>query len=480
MAIHLNEIKINRPAHLGGGNWELKDLNNITIILGKNGSGKSVLLRTLRDQHKERSHYASPERGGEINFRPDFVHEEGDFNTRGNKRMRNFALTYREEVVARIQAYLAKRGNQRTDTIGENPNELQQMLHILMPDFEFKIKDGNPPYELLRILSQQPVTNVSDLSSGEAEVLTLALDLLLICAIWKLEGQTQGVLLIDEPDSHLHPDLQQHLAKFLVEVMDKYGVQMIVSTHSTTLLSAFGYHGADKTSVIYLNNSIEVQKAIKFNTYMQELATCLGGHALMGPLFNMPLMLVEGDDDYKIWSQAPRHGIVKISVIPCDGQQIDKYQKLLEKIFQSLIDNAEKPSAYVLKDGDKTCPPATDYKHIICFKLSCHESENLYLSDEVLSNIGLNWETAKQKIKASASNHGEKQAFLSSVDSWDRKNGDFKNYINELQQILDEKHVNWAMRIGKVIGSSKPTGQLADFLGNDVVKTFWPERENDH
>ena len=198
--------------------------------------------------------------------------------------MRNFALTYREEVVARIQAYLAKRGNQRTDTIGENPNELQQMLHILMPDFEFKIKDGNPPYELLRILSQQPVTNVSDLSSGEAEVLTLALDLLLICAIWKLEGQTQGVLLIDEPDSHLHPDLQQHLAKFLVEVMDKYGVQMIVSTHSTTLLSAFGYHGADKTSVIYLNNSIEVQKAIKFNTYMQELATCLGGHALMGPL----------------------------------------------------------------------------------------------------------------------------------------------------------------------------------------------------
>ena len=42
-------------------------------------------------------------------------------------------------------------------------------------------------------------------------------------------------------------------------------------------------------------------------------------------------MLVEGDDDYKIWSQAPRHGIVKISVIPCDGQQIDKYQKLLEK-----------------------------------------------------------------------------------------------------------------------------------------------------
>lgn len=478
MAIHSTDFDILRPEYLGGGRWQLKNLNHITVVLGKNGVGKSLLLRTLRAQHKERSHYSSPERGGEINLRPDFVNEEGDSSTRGNKRMRNFALTYREEVIARIQAYLAKRGNQRTGTILEDPTELERILHILMPDFGFRIKDGNPPYELLRLLSQQPVTNVNDLSSGEAEVLTSALDLLLICSIWRLEGQSRGLLLVDEPDSHLHPDLQQHLARFLVEVIARYNVQMIVSTHSTTLLSALGYHGADKTSVIYLNNSVEIQKATQFNSYMQELATCLGGHALMGPLFSMPLMLVEGDDDYKIWSQAPRHGIVKLSVIPCGGEQIDKYQKLLEKIFQSLLGDSDKPSGYVLKDGDKTCPPASDYKHVLCLKLNCHESENLYLTDEVLSSIDTDWDRAKEKIKSSASNYGDKNEFLLSVDSWDRKSADLKNYINELQQILDEKHVNWAMRVGKVIGSNEPTGQLADFLGEGVVTALWPETEN--
>lgn len=476
MAIHKSEITIDRPQHLGSGKWELKKLNDITVIFGKNGSGKSWLLRTLRDKDKAGTHYASPERGGEINFRPDFVHEESNFDTRGNRNMRNFALTYREGVVARIQAYLAKRGNQRTDEIFENPAELERIIHILMPEFQFTITDGNPPYQLLRLVSQQSVTNVNDLSSGETEVLVLALDLLLICAMWKLENQTHGLLLIDEPDSHLHPDLQQHLAKFLVELTEKYQVQLILSTHSTTLLSALGYHGQDKTSVIYLNNAVDVQEAVKFNEYMQEIATCLGGHALMGPLFGVPLLLVEGDDDYKIWSQAPRHGIVKLSAIPCSGDKIKKYQKTLEDIFQSLLGNATQPSGYVLFDSDKSCS-SNDHKHIICMNLSCHESENMYLSDEVLTDIGIDWETAKQKIKEKASSFGGKEEFLNTVDSWDRKTIDLKGYINEIQDSIDDKHVNWAMRIGRTIGKQKPTGQLADYLGTDVMNAFWENEE---
>jgi len=474
MAIHSNNIVIGRPAHLGGGQWELKGLNDITVIFGKNGSGKSWLLRTVRDQDKARAHYASPERGGEINFRPDFVHEESNIDTRGNRNMRNFALTYREGVVARIQAYLAKRGNQRTDTILENPAELEKTIHILIPEFQFTIKDGNPPYDLLRMVSQQSVTNVNDLSSGETEVLVLALDLLLICAMWKLEGQARGLLLVDEPDSHLHPDLQQHLAKFLVEIADKYQVQLIVSTHSTTLLSALGYHGQDKTSVIYLNNAVEVQEAVKFNDYMQEVATCLGGHALMGPLFGVPLLLVEGDDDYKIWSQAPRHGLVKLSAIPCSGDKIKKYQKTLEDIFQSLLGDATHPSGFVLLDNDKNCSE-DDHKHIVCMKLSCHESENLYLTDEVLADIGLSWETAKGKIKGKSNEYGSKQSFLDSVDTWNRKTADLKEYMQEVQDSIDDKHVNWAMTIGRAIGKQKPTGQLADFLGDEVVSSFWPD-----
>ncbi len=53
----------------------------------------------------------------------------------------------------------------------------------------------------------------------------------------------------------------------------------------------------------------------------------------MGPLFGSPILLVEGDDDYRIWSQVPRHHIVNLAVIPSNGDEIKHYQKTLESIF---------------------------------------------------------------------------------------------------------------------------------------------------
>ena len=474
MPSYQTTFTITKPGHLGGNSWKLNNLSEITVLFGKNGTGKSLLLRNLRDQKKESYHYASPERAGEISFNANYMQEEFAFDTRAGKRTRNLAPTYREEVIARIQAYLAKRGNVRTADHKANPEELEGILHLLLPEFNFVIKGGNPPFELTRSLTGEKITSVNELSSGESEVMTLALDLLLICAIWELEGQQDCLLLIDEPDTHLHPDLQQHLAKFLVTLVDRYQVQMIVSTHSTTLLSALGYHGKEKTSVVYLNNAVEEQKTIKFDTALQELSTCLGGHALMGPLFGSPLLLVEGDDDYKIWSQVPRHGIVKLAAIPCNGDEIDRYRKLLETIFASLLPGASSPSGFILKDGDKRCNN-TGFTHIKCLRLSCHESENLYLTDEVLQQIGITWEDAKVKIKQEANKYGSKQAQLQSVDSWERKSEDIKKIIAEIALILDEKGVPWTLRVGKALGEKKPEGQLADFLGEDVVNSFWPQ-----
>ena len=144
---------------------------------------------------------------------------------------------------------------------------------------------------MIRKASGEEIPDVARLSSGEAELFSLAVDVLTICAIWGLDGVGERILLIDEPDTHLHPDLQQHLAQFLLRVVDKYNVQMIVSTHSTTLLAALGHHGMDKTSVVYLGNSAVQQHARQFTEHLQEMATLLGGHALMGPLFGTPLLL---------------------------------------------------------------------------------------------------------------------------------------------------------------------------------------------
>lgn len=479
MAKYFPELNITRPAHLGGNQWVLKELNEMTILFGKNGSGKSQLLRTLRNTDQNTYHYTSPERAGEITHDVGISQEELNAPSRAGRRQQNLSSTYRQEAVSRIQAVLIKIGNLtgRGKTSSVNINDIENFLQILLPDFQFNITGQNPPYEFKRVHNDELVSSVSRLSSGEAEILTLALDLLTICAMWELDNQSKRVLLIDEPDTHLHPDLQQHLGLFLVQLLDKYKVQMIIASHSTTLLSALGYHGGEKTSIIYLNNSINEQKAIKFEKSLQELSTCLGGHALMGPLFGAPLLLVEGDDDNKIWSQVPRYHKIKLAVIPCNGaDEVRNYQKTLEKLFASLKSDQTEPVGFALLDGDQNLPiadasnPQTNIKYI---KLACLESENLFLANEVLTSLGFDWEAAKTKIKTESGKYGEKQAQLNLCDSWDRKSTDIKNVILQLSQILSSKNVPWTQRVAKCIGDKKPEGQLADFLGLDVIGSIW-------
>jgi len=51
------------------------------------------------------------------------------------------------------------------------------------------------------------------------------------------------ILILDEPDSHLHPNNQRLLAKKLYELANERGFQILISTHSHHLLDAFSQYG---------------------------------------------------------------------------------------------------------------------------------------------------------------------------------------------------------------------------------------------
>lgn len=462
-----NELEVPKPSFMGGGTWKLKKLTPITVIFGKNGSGKSLLLRSIRDKKPENYHYVVPERAGELGFPAEMVNQQLDPNQRAKISRENVSPNYRQAAYTRIQSLIQKRGASREKSIPDFLTPIEDEIKELLPDFILKITGGNPPFILTR--DGEAISSNNQLSSGEVQVLTLSLDLLSMCGIWKFDKH-EGVFLIDEPDSHIHPDLQQKLAKFLVRLYENFNFPLLISTHSTTLLAALGQHGDQKTSVIYLENKPELH-ATQFNDVLKKITTCLGGHALMGPLFNFPLLLVEGDDDYKIWSEVPRYSNVQISAIPCNGQEIYHYQKILEKLFGSILDNPSQESGYALVDSDMS--KASNQNHIKFIKLSCNESENLYLTDEILKSLNTNWDEAKKKIIEKSSEYGQKADELKKVEPWNRKTVDCKSVIKQISQILDDKQLPWTYRLGKELGKSKPTGQLAEFLGSEVVKAIW-------
>lgn len=477
MSIYRTSLETTRPEFIKRGRWILKNLTDISVVFGRNGLGKSILLRSILNQDKKNRHYASPERSGEIEFQPKIMQTELNPEVRANRRQQNLAATYRQEVVSRLQAFLAKRGNIREDPIPLSPDMLEPIISELLPQFEFKITGENPPYKLVRSETKEAINTVTKLSSGESEIFAIALDVITICAIWELDHQDERILLLDEPDLHLHPELQQNLAKFLVAIVDKFSVQIIIATHSTTLLSALGFHGGEKTSAIYLNNVAEEQNAVKFDKTLQELATCLGGHALMGPLFSYPLLLVEGDDDFIVWSHACRHGLLKFAVIPCNGDELDKYASTLKKIFSSIVEKPKTPLIYKLrdKDIDRSRDVASEDQYLKSLVLNCREIENLYLAKEMLSIIGTDWDRAKEKIKQESVNYGEKRDKLVNLVTDDRRKADIKNLIREIVLILDPKQVDWKIRLAQYLGKNHPEGEIADFLGANVVNSLYGE-----
>jgi len=395
---------------------------------------------------------------------------------RRTQSMKNFSPGYRQQVITRIVAYLAQRGAARSDTVSGNPADIERYLRVLMPDFSIEITERDPHYRLTRIETDEPVGNADQLSSGEAQVLTLGLDIVTMAASWALSHQEERVLLLDEPDAHMHPDLQVRFADFIVQVMGKYECQVLIATHSPTLLAALGQFGGDKASVIYMDRTRSEFVAVPYGDALKETAAVLGGHLLMGPLFGAPILLVEGEDDYRIWSQVPRHHVINLAVLPCNGEKIKKYQKALETVLSALCDKQETPHGYALLDGDKNLPepnPDNPQDYIKFLQLNCHEAENLYLTDEALADLGTEWEAAKAKVHDEAPNFGQKEQQLREAPNWDRQNADLKEVIDQVAQILDPKNVPWTVRVGHRIGRERPTGQLADFLGPDVISALW-------
>ncbi len=307
-------------------------------------------------------------------------------------------------------------------------------------------------------------------------MLLLALDVLTMAGIWEVQNTNTRIMLIDEPDAHIHPDLLIRFADFLVEVCKRFKLQIIVATHSTTLLAALGQFAGNQASVLYLDRTKSRFQAEPFNDMRRDLAACLGGHALMGPMFGVPILLVEGDDDYRIWSQVPRYHQVSLAALPAGGEQIKNYQRSLEKVFAALQDEKSPLAGYALIDSDKGKPRHSEdapQNRIRFIQLACHESENLYISDEVLDSLGTNWTNACEAIVDAADQYGDKAALLKTARTWDRKSIDIKRVIEEISLILDKKKVHWTLRVAKMIGTRRPSGQIAEFLGDEVLGAFW-------
>ncbi|MBT8420299.1 MAG: AAA family ATPase, partial [Gammaproteobacteria bacterium] len=103
------------------------------------------------------------------------------------------------------------------------------------PTLQLKFDRKNYNFEIIE--EGKLPFNLNTLSDGYSAIISIVTDLIL-----RMEGHgnkaydLQGVVLIDEIETHLHVDLQKRILPFLIDFFPK--IQFVVSTHSPFVLSS--------------------------------------------------------------------------------------------------------------------------------------------------------------------------------------------------------------------------------------------------
>ena len=125
------------------------------------------------------------------------------------------------------------------ERIGEAPWNL---INHLFERYDFKYRINRPiglynafDIKFTAVDNDQISVPFNALSSGEQMIVNLIL--------WSFDsklGQLKRILLLDEPDAHLHPEMAEIFQEIVCDTLvDKYSIQVIITTHSPTTLCWF-------------------------------------------------------------------------------------------------------------------------------------------------------------------------------------------------------------------------------------------------
>lgn len=472
---------------IGNNDYTASTDFKINVLLGKNGCGKSTALKAFEQSLRGKEgnaaiKYITPERGGRLQYEANIEHNiTSNINWINDSRRVNRFEQFRQQSVAQFRKLeilslreieknkaLRQDLNHTFDSIVTRINALLGNVEIRRADAGFKLYSKENGGEL----------NPDIISSGESELISLAVE----CLVFHKEcdkGKV-NVLLFDEPDVHLHPDLQAKLMKFISGLVSETEFYVFIATHSTAIVGAL-----DSYSDIGVNLMGNRQKALTFRAVSdiyRKVLPVFGAHPLSSLFNQAPIFLVEGEDDVRIWQQAVRTSHGKLAIYPCAADGIDnlpQWEDEVNSIIGCVYDDAK---AYSLRDRDgnggedQIESKGSLARHRLC----CRAAENLILCDEVLNSLGVTWDDMKVRIDSWISTHKthKHHQIMSEFRSsnYDRKNFDLKEIRNDLMGIIASSKP-WEVAVGQVIGAMIVTGKgsypcLSDYLGIKLCETL--------
>ena len=159
--------------------------------------------------------------------------------------------------------------------------------------------------------SRSPLLDVNTAGSGFQQVL------LLLAFLYSRPQAT--VLLIDEPDAHLHINLQSEVYQLLQDIARERGSQLLIATHSEVLIDTtnprniISFFGPHPHHLVNTHDRTRMQAAMKHLSSLDLLKAEQSGNRVL---------FVEGKTDFDIlraWAEVLKHRLGEWFKRPDDG-----------------------------------------------------------------------------------------------------------------------------------------------------------------
>jgi len=269
--------------------------------------------------------------------------------------------------------------------VGKEPSDpikpYEELLNRLFTDYKFADENETIPSNLFIELPSGEVITFNDLSSGEKEVF-------FILSFFIRHNVENAIIVIDEPELHLHPELSRLLIRNMKSIRN--GNQIWLATHNSEIIDEAG-----RDKVIYVARDLATRKA-QFITgdneqlVIAQLKNMFGFSGYVGVAKN--LVFLEGDNsspDRKFYSTLFPGDNSNFKLVPSSSSA--NLNKINGAILSIMEANLGWMNFYLIRDRDYLTPQMVEkYRNHASgkvFVLSKHELENYLLDFEIISTV---------------------------------------------------------------------------------------------
>jgi predicted ATPase len=255
-------------------------------------------------------------------------------------------------------------------------NDSLQEIRTFFNDFFSPLKFvdvdiSNSPFNFT-ISTPKGYIDIDDLSSGEKEIFNIYI------RFHHLKPQ-ESIILFDEADAHLHPDLERRYLQILRKVSE--GNQLWLTTHSPEMMIAAGSESLYTILKEPLNNGGNQLVRVTENEQLHNaLSEVMGSRGLVS--FNQRIIFIEGEEasaDREIYEKLYPPGTFNVSFVPTGGSST--VQKTAERVNELLAISTGFQQYFSIVDGDIERAEPNPTKGRRLFKLPIYHVEN-FLVDE--------------------------------------------------------------------------------------------------